>query len=1310
MAPAGFGENPKPKPKHVMKPNLSFRPLMGRSCGLLLAAGLSLGSVHATVREAAWLQGNLLEDGSAVLVSDIPASIQWNLRSSIDPDVFEHDFNNPTQLIVKQDGDYLVAATLPVQSTSGDRPTPAIEVYVNGAPVPGAISQCGYVRNLSNHNESSDHLHVLAAGLKAGDVIELKAYKVAGITVPLTLQTASLYVERVTPDRAVFAATSAGPTDDPNLLRNFANGDVPAELPWTGVRKDAGFTHNDGQTLITLDAAGDYLVFVNIPLEGTVQRASVGLEILLNQNFSAPVGYAQQGYIRNASGHTESSLHYAGVIRVDSPGTTLMVQTLKRGGQDGTITIQTDKVASIYIEKLGGSGLFTSTATEVDNDTPNDWNPVDKAAIRWRAPLSLDGAVYGHTPDGTEITIKQPGDYLLVYNDSVEQAGTARSNNRITVEVNGVPQPGAETKSHYIRNSNGHQHSSGALVYLLEGLQANDVVTLSTQREAAGGVVGLPATFDDFVFPEEVARVSLIRKPAWTPDPANPAPPRLVQFGGDYYGFNAVLQDLGLAVNPDTITAEVDGQDITADLTVSKDGVRTQVGFTYALTAIPPAGSAHQVVLRFNDTADPPQSHEVSVGFLVSTPFVAVPPEYAVQNVDRNAPGFVAHVTQISTEQSGSGHLHGNTIDGANRQIAGEFTDPNTGQPYFNEADTSGATTWHITPIDVPGIINFEQDADGDGIPGPAGNLVAPDYPDEPIPGIPGVLLSYDGIAAEFLTYLEFPAGMHTLGVNSDDGFQVTLGPNVKDVLGLVLGEFDGGRGAADTLFNVLVPEAGVYPVRLLWFEGTGGASVEFFSVVDGEKIPINANDPRAIKAYRAGDVRPYISRIDNPDGTISPTIGFDITDGEVAVVDGSVKLMLDGVEVAPTVTKVGNVTTVVFDNGGPFAPGQHVAVLSYDEASSPVVTRTVEMPFRAPGGLMAVLEDGPIAYWRLGETEGVEAYSEVGDNLTSSYVNHPVLGQPRIVVGDTATCVLFESERDSHVDIPDHPDINNRSGNPGWKYKTVELWFKARNLPTNDPLWDNAPEHLTKTQVLYEQGGITRGISIYIRGTQPGPNPAQAELWINTLNRAEEAWGGSMPYDATDASGNILSPNGDPVAVHTTIEAGKLYHLVAVIEGDDSAPDSFNGTLKGYLNGQLFGTATGVHILYNHTDDVAIGARNEECPFHDFIYNGTWNSEFYNLGDLLGFDGWIGHVALYNTALSPERIQVHYTAGTTEVPIGGQGGIKTFSFADGVLTIEYEGTLKSAPAVTGPWTPVEGATSPYQTATSEAARFFLAE
>jgi len=58
----------------------------------------------------------------------------------------------------------------------------------------------------------------------------------------------------------------------------------------------------------------------------------------------------------------------------------------------------------------------------------------------------------------------------------------------------------------------------------------------------------------------------------------------------------------------------------------------------------------------------------------------------------------------------------------------------------------------------------------------------------------------------------------------------------------------------------------------------------------------------------------------------------------------------------------------------------------------------------------------------------------------------------------------------------------------------------------------------------------------------------------------------------------------------------------------------------------------------------------------------------------------------------------------------GSGGGISGVSLADGMLTIEYSGTLKSAGSVTGPFNAVDGASSPYTVAADQAAQFFIAE
>jgi hypothetical protein len=93
------------------------------------------------------------------------------------------------------------------------------------------------------------------------------------------------------------------------------------------------------------------------------------------------------------------------------------------------------------------------------------------------------------------------------------------------------------------------------------------------------------------------------------------------------------------------------------------------------------------------------------------------------------------------------------------------------------------------------------------------------------------------------------------MGVNSDDGFRLSPARNVSDAQNvLTLGIFDAGRGAADSIFDVYVQQAGTYPMRLVWEDGNGGANVEWFSVLaDGTKVLINDTaNASAFKAYRA--------------------------------------------------------------------------------------------------------------------------------------------------------------------------------------------------------------------------------------------------------------------------------------------------------------------------------------------------------------------------------------------------------------------------------------------------------------------------
>lgn len=181
---------------------------------LAIATGLLcvVQQANATPSNGAFLQGNLVGDASPTLATGTPTSVFWNQGASTDPTAFDFSLSDATKLIVKNAGDYFVAATIPLTDASA-RATIAAELYVNGEIVPGTRSESSYMRNSNSHDESSDHIAQLIPGLNAGDVIELKLSKTTKLTDPTTVNSATMYVELVDSSRTVFSALSDGPGD-----------------------------------------------------------------------------------------------------------------------------------------------------------------------------------------------------------------------------------------------------------------------------------------------------------------------------------------------------------------------------------------------------------------------------------------------------------------------------------------------------------------------------------------------------------------------------------------------------------------------------------------------------------------------------------------------------------------------------------------------------------------------------------------------------------------------------------------------------------------------------------------------------------------------------------------------------------------------------------------------------------------------------------------------------------------------------------------------------------------------------------------
>ena len=150
------------------------------------------------------------------------------------------------------------------------------------------------------------------------------------------------------------------------------------------------------------------------------------------------------------------------------------------------------------------------------------------------------------------------------------------------------------------------------------------------------------------------------------------------------------------------------------------------------------------------------------------------------------------------------------------------------------------------------GVVVVDQDDDGSGNPVGPTRFVG----------------QWGGGAADFtipVLTVEYTAGTNLIA-HATTGANSPIVLSLGDDASLRLGQFDGGRGAdSPTLFDVFVPQAGLYPLRLLWENGGGGSSVEWWMVSgDGTTNLINSSTS-PIKAYRARSVTTGVAHLNAP-------------------------------------------------------------------------------------------------------------------------------------------------------------------------------------------------------------------------------------------------------------------------------------------------------------------------------------------------------------------------------------------------------------------------------------------------------------
>ncbi|PYK58915.1 MAG: hypothetical protein DME21_14640, partial [Verrucomicrobia bacterium] len=278
--------------------------------------------------------------------------------------------------------------------------------------------------------------------------------------------------------------------------------------------------------------------------------------------------------------------------------------------------------------------------------------------------------------------------------------------------------------------------------------------------------------------------------------------------------------------------------------------------------------------------------------------------------VDTSKPGFKLKVYQTATTSIGDNKT-------AEKVLAG--------QGGANIANLSAATDGLF---DVAGVINFEATGTD------AGNMPG----DTVFPGIPGTLpdntQTTDNFAVEAIAFLDLAVGAYTVGVNSDDGFKLGAASNPRDVTAPLITAYDAPRGAGgESVGFFAVTQSGIYPFRLLYWQQSGGAEVEWY-VIDTAGNRTLINDPNApggsrINSYRqlkaGASLPPYVSAASPAPGEVNvsvrPRIAIDVTEDATIVDQSSIKLALNGSQATlpvGAIVKNGKVTTVNYSVSQP--------------------------------------------------------------------------------------------------------------------------------------------------------------------------------------------------------------------------------------------------------------------------------------------------------------------------------------------------------------------------------------------------------
>lgn len=274
------------------------------------------------------------------------------------------------------------------------------------------------------------------------------------------------------------------------------------------------------------------------------------------------------------------------------------------------------------------------------------------------------------------------------------------------------------------------------------------------------------------------------------------------------------------------------------------------------------------------------------------------------------------------------------------------------------------------------------------------------------------------------------------------------------------------------------------------------------------------------------------------------------------------------------------------------------------------------------------VLTDAPVAYYQLNETSGATAdnIGSLGDAVDADFVNLGTgtgagnIGQPGPRLGDLAggfaidgfdvsnNGVRFAPAEDDmfpRVEVPWDAVGSNPLALDGSTGLTLEAWIFRD------------PQTVTS-------GNDNEGIISRYQDNLASPDGEEGRAYELYYDDDINAFGLAVSNDGNFQSGGTLT------ATDYDVPLGEWVHVVGTYDLDIGGASA---TMSIYANGSLVGErSTTVTSLYTGAADFWIGQQ--------FTDANVWT-----------FEGTIDEAAVYDKALSAERILAHYDAATTDIP-----------------------------------------------------------